>query len=724
MKKKARKADQAKVRLRKNISFRMNFLFFSIFILFSLLIFRLGYLQIVKSEDYVLELERTEEIAVNTSVPRGRIFDREGRILVDNEPQNAITYTKTASTTTKEMLEIAEELALLIEQDTKRVTLGDKRDFWILKNSKAAAKKVSAKEQKKLDDDRSLTEAQVQSEVNRLTRERITDEELNSFSKDDLEVLAIYREMMSGYAYSPQVIKSGDVTVEEFATVSERLSDFPGVDTTTDWERVRKSTNTILGTTTNPTEGIPKSDEDYYLSRGYARNDRVGRSFFEQHYEELLQGQKAIVKNIKDRTGKVVETKTVSEGQPGKDLVLTIDTELQQALEDIVSSKLRELKAGAGSRYLDRAFLVIMDPNTGEVLSLVGKQILRDRDTGKLEIQDYAFGTFTTRYEMGSTVKMGTLLAGYEHGGASLGETKIDEPIRLKGTDSKSSVFNRGGRIAMSDIRAIGQSSNVYMFKTAMAIGNTSYRPNAPFSPDLEAFDKMRSSYSALGLGTVTGIDLPGEVGGKPGVKAAGNLLDLAIGQYDTYSPLQLAQYVSTIANGGYRIAPRVLKEIHEPSPDGKVLGALVQETDIKVLNRINNTDQEIEQIKRGMYQTYYGQYGSARTTFSGASYVAAGKTGTAQAFAYNEDEKRSYQTVSVTHVGFAPYDNPEIAYAVVVPHVSTNISGSFPHPNNELAREAVDKYFELKEKKNQQEDGLKSRQTIKPPFNYEEETN
>ena len=123
MKKKARKADQAKVRLRKNISFRMNFLFFSIFILFSLLIFRLGYLQIVKSEDYVLELERTEEIAVNTSVPRGRIFDREGRILVDNEPQNAITYTKTASTTTKEMLEIAEELALLIEQDTKRVTL-------------------------------------------------------------------------------------------------------------------------------------------------------------------------------------------------------------------------------------------------------------------------------------------------------------------------------------------------------------------------------------------------------------------------------------------------------------------------------------------------------------------------------------------------------------------------------------------------------------------------
>ncbi len=94
-------------------------------------------MQIVKGEDYVLALERTEEIAVNTSVPRGRIFDREGRILVDNEPQNAITYTKTTSTTSDEMLEIAEKLALLIEQDTNRITTGDKRDFWILKNKRS-----------------------------------------------------------------------------------------------------------------------------------------------------------------------------------------------------------------------------------------------------------------------------------------------------------------------------------------------------------------------------------------------------------------------------------------------------------------------------------------------------------------------------------------------------------------------------------------------------------
>lgn len=149
MKKQIRKADQAKIRQRKHIAFRMNFLFFSIFVLFSLLIFRLGYLQIVKGEDYRTELEKKEEIPVNTSVPRGRLFDRTGRIMVDNDPKNAITYTKMSTTTAKEMLDIARKLADLIEQDTKRVTLGDKKDFWILLNSEEAAEKVSKKKLQK-----------------------------------------------------------------------------------------------------------------------------------------------------------------------------------------------------------------------------------------------------------------------------------------------------------------------------------------------------------------------------------------------------------------------------------------------------------------------------------------------------------------------------------------------------------------------------------------------
>ena len=158
-------------------------------------------------------------------MPRGRIFDRDGRILVDNEPKNAITYTKMSGTTSAEMLDIAEKLADLIEQDTKRVTLGDKRDFWILKNKDAAENKISKEEREKIEGRLTLTRDKFNGKLTGLTRERITEEELNSFTEQDLEVLAIYREMMSGYAYSPQIVKSGDVTDEEFAMVSEQLSE-------------------------------------------------------------------------------------------------------------------------------------------------------------------------------------------------------------------------------------------------------------------------------------------------------------------------------------------------------------------------------------------------------------------------------------------------------------------------------------------------------------------
>ena len=105
-----RRVSLARVKLQSNTVFRMNILFFTIFLLFSLLILRLGFLQIVKGEDYARAIARTEEVPVNTSVPRGRIFDSEGRIQVDNTPVNAITYTAMQTTKREEMLTVAKEL--------------------------------------------------------------------------------------------------------------------------------------------------------------------------------------------------------------------------------------------------------------------------------------------------------------------------------------------------------------------------------------------------------------------------------------------------------------------------------------------------------------------------------------------------------------------------------------------------------------------------------------
>ncbi|GLC88627.1 peptidoglycan D,D-transpeptidase FtsI family protein [Lysinibacillus piscis] len=697
------RATSVKAKQQANLTFRMNVLFFAIFVIFSLLIFRLGYMQIVNGADYAMRILEREEVPVNTSVPRGRMYDRYGRILVDNSPENAITYTKMQTTKIDEMVDIAEKLAQLIEQPINRVTLRDKQDFWILKNHDAAYEKITDAEETKIRKKEKITTSEINREIDTIVRSRITNEELLQLTDADLEVLAIYREMASGYNLSPQIIKSENVSDDEFARVSERLTELPGVNTTTDWKRVKLSALSILGRTTLPIKGIPKENLHYYLARDYSRNDRVGESYIEAQYEELLQGQKTVVKNITNKRGQVVDTVTTYEGEPGKDLILTLDSELTAETEKIVEDELLKLKAASGSPLLDRAFLIMMEPHTGDILSIVGKKIEKNEKTGKNEIVDYAYGAFTTAYESGSAVKGATMLMGYQQGVIKPNTVFGDESIHLLNTPVKSSIFNnKGGYITMDGLRALEQSSNVYMFKTALLVNGTPYSYNMPLRLKDDTFQKMRSSYAQFGLGVKTGIDLPNEfsgVQGESGPTMGGKALDLAIGQYDTYTPLQLAQYISTIANGGYRIQPHIVKEVRKPSQDGQQLGQLVTEIGPTILNHIDNTPAEIDYIKQGMRRVYTGSNGTARKQFADAPYTAAGKTGTAEVVYYGPlRERYGTDTINLTHVGFAPYENPEIAYAVVIPWADTNFSKHFTN-NNDIARRAVDKYYELKAK-------------------------
>lgn len=230
-----KRAQSIKAKQRKNITFRMNILFFSIFLLFTLLILRLGYLQIVKGEEYVKKLESTEETSVNTSVPRGRLYDSEGRILVDNKPQKVITYTKMQTTKSEDMLETAKKLSKLIEKDTDNITKSDRQDYWLRENAEEAKNLVTDKERNKIESNEELTTSEKNRAIDRLQRSKLTEEQLNSFTPEEEEIIAIYREMAAGYALSPQIIKGdemnkeeGDikeVTAEEFARVSERLGD-------------------------------------------------------------------------------------------------------------------------------------------------------------------------------------------------------------------------------------------------------------------------------------------------------------------------------------------------------------------------------------------------------------------------------------------------------------------------------------------------------------------
>ncbi|WP_235821830.1 peptidoglycan D,D-transpeptidase FtsI family protein [Gottfriedia acidiceleris] len=688
---------------------RLNVIFFIVFVLFSLLILRLGVLQIVKGEDYQAEVERTENLTEEIPVPRGKIFDRNGKVIVDNRALRKITYTRKKGTNRAEMLELATTLTNYLKMPVDKIMERDRKDYWLLTHEVEAKNLVSEVENEKLKVKYKDDDAQYNKEYYALQLKSITESDINTLSNKDLQILAIYKQMSAGYALTAQSIKSKGVTEIEFAQISENLDQLPGVDVTTDWEReyVYKDTfRTILGNITTEKEGLPAENVDYYLARGYSRNDRVGKSYIEKQYEDVLKGTKGKAQISLNNNGDVENRKVIKEGESGSDLVLSLDIELQQKVDEIVQKELLTAKRTLNGKYVDRAFVTMMNPKTGELLAMSGKQIVRNKKTGKTEIQDFATGNINTSYEMGSAVKGATVLTGYQTNAINASTRILDTPMKIKGTKEKSSAGNRSLGL-VNDLDALKKSSNIYMFQTAINIGKGHYVPNAPLDLDVGAFDIFRNSFSQFGLGVKTGIDLPIESIGFKGIeKKPGYLLDLSIGQYDTYTPLQLAQYISTIANGGYRVKPHIAKAIKQPTI-GEDQGVIRQEINTIILNRIEMKDDYIDRVKQGFYKVYNEQGGTAYKYFRGTDYKPAGKTGTAQSFYGGPDYKKYKvlpETINLTLVGYAPFDNPEIAFSVVVPWMESDQAPVAKY----IGRGILDEYFKLKKDRTAQSEFTK----------------
>ncbi len=676
--------------------FRLNILFFSVFLLFSVLILRLGFVQIVYGENFKRDLERKEVITVSNPVPRGKMLDRDYRVIVDNVPKNAITYTNEGFSQ-QQMLETAEKLAKLINKKTDKISEKDKRDFWIISNPERFDAKISKKEMelyyaKKLTDN----------EIYRLKLARISSKELKEINKDRLEVLALFKEFSSGYKYITQIIKNEDVTAKEMAVVSENLQSLPGVDTTTDWERCYafdETLKSVLGKVTKSGEGLPADQLEYFLARDYSRNDRVGKSQLELQYEDVLHGYKSKVKNVTDKTGNAIENLPLSKGKKGKDLVLSIDMDLQMKVDRIIEEELWAAKRTPGTFLTDRAYVVLMNPKTGEILAMSGKKIVRNIQTGRVEMEDDALGTFTTTYNVGSTVKGATILTGYKTGAIAPGTVFDDKGLKIQATPLKRSYAYLG---KLNEINALKLSSNVYMFHTAIRIGKGHYEYDKPLNINSKAFDTIRNSFASFGLGTRTGIDLPNEQSGFKGQShLPGYLLDLVIGQYDTYSAMQLAQYISTIANGGYRMEPHVVKQMLEPKEGTNELGPVLQEIAPTVLNTIDVNSDWMYRVQLGFKKVMQDRGGTAYKFFSDAPYSPAGKTGTAEAF-YDGPERYRFgkeppPVMNLSLVSYAPSSNPEVAMAVIVPWAYQGKKDN--RANLKIGRRVLDTYFQMKKK-------------------------
>ena len=687
-----------KKKKKAQLPFRINILFFVVFLLFSVLVLQLGVVQILNGEDFQKEIERTIQDTTKIPVPRGKMYDRNHNLIVDNQPVYSITYTPPKGVQAEDRLEVAEKLAEFItmvpeDEENPEKYLDDEltkrnlKEYWYLKNKDEADERLSAE----------VSADMTNAEVYNATLDLITDEEISNFTLQEKEVIAIKKELDKAYSLTPQIVKNEGVTAEEYAKVSEHLAELPGINATTDWNRTYVYGDTIkslLGNITSEEEGIPGESEEYYLTRGYSRNDRVGTSGLEQYYEDLLRGRKEQIRYTTTKDGTTIDMETVVEGERGKDLVLTIDMEYQEEVDKILEEELK--KALPDNPHLLDAMAFVLNPQTGEVLAISGQHYNREEG----EIENTAFKTLYDTHLPGSTVKGATVLSGFQSGVISPGQVFHDRAFKIGPQTFRS--WTDYGIGSVNDIDALKRSSNVYMFYIALRLGGDYRYPfpsGSAFPIDnytlANKFQEFRNYFGQFGLGVETGIDYPYEATGYVGTNPlAGNLLHFAIGQYDSYSTMQSAQYVSTIANDGYRVRPHFLKEVREPVPSENELGPVYRTENTEVLNRIQMDDEYIERVQEGFRRVFQETGGTAATWFRNKPYKPAGKTGTAESAIYKDG--KVYETINLNLVGYAPYDNPEISFAITVPNLSTT-KGSI---NNVIGSRILDAYFDLKEKR------------------------
>ncbi|MFL2060201.1 peptidoglycan D,D-transpeptidase FtsI family protein [Marinilactibacillus psychrotolerans] len=716
MRKPVKKTNEKK---KSHIPFRLNLLFFIVFMLFSALILRLGYLQIVRADEYRAEVERTERTTITGSVPRGEMYDANLKKLVGNEARNTITYTRGKNTTAATMAEIALNLADYITMpsvspfdnpDSSDITIRDMQDFYIARNQDEINNRLS-KDEMKLSG----------SESYQAMLDKVADEDISDFSKQEKVATAIFKSMNASYSLSTVNIKNQDVSQEEIAKVSENLDSLPGIGTGTDWVRTYPQGNmlkSILGSVTTESQGIPSEKVSKYLAMGYSRNDRVGRSYLEQQYESVLRGTKSSIETETDKNGEIINQIEKYSGSKGDNLILSSDIEYQATVEQIAKDSLAKREGMS-----DRIYMAAMDPKTGDILGLTGQRV---DENG--EIVDDALGNFSQVFTMGSSIKGATVLSAYMDGVLDSSNNRIlDRKLQFQGSKDISSIFNRNGAIWMNDITALERSSNVYMARLAMRMGGVrDYTPNQSLPFDYNALiKKQREYYAMFGLGTNTGIDLPFESTGLLNPPSQpGNSLFEAFGQFDLYTPLQLLQYVSTIANDGVRVAPRLVSEIRGTDSKTGEIGALSTEIETRVLNTVPVSKDAMERVQTGFHQAVHGDQGTARAFFADAPYDAAGKTGTAQASKYNEEEKRNYpdELVNLTYAGYAPFDDPEIAVAVVVPYLPASSSQRSNKENLAAARRMMDAYFKTGEFDEKQKNNTETVEELQEAQNSSED--
>jgi len=667
-----------------SIPIRLNLLFAIVIILFMTIIGRLLYMQVLNKDFYETKLASASKTKVTTSSARGEIYDASGKPLVENIAKQVVSFTRNNKMTASDLKEIAKKLVGYVSLSSTYVTERQLVDYY-LADPEIYKKTVEAlPKDKRLDSDGNRLS---ESELYNNAVESIESSQLN-YTDEEKKEIYLFSQLNTVGNFATGNIVTDTLTDTQIALIASSSKELPGVSISTSWDRKVLDTSllSIIGSVSSEKGGLPAEDVDEYLKKGYSLNDRVGTSYLEKQYEENLQGKRSVKEVHLNKFGDMESVENIEEGTKGNNIKLTIDLSFQDSVDNLLKSYFNSELGNGGAKYSEGVYAVALNSKTGAVLSMSG--LKHDLKTG--ELTPDSLGTVTNVFVPGSVVKAATISSGWENGVLSGNQTLTDQSIVFQGSAPINSWYTPQayGSFPITAVQALEYSSNSYMVQTALGLMGLTYEPNMFVGTTnlKSAMGKLRSTFAEYGLGSATGIDLPDEsTGFIPKDYSFANYITNAFGQFDNYTPMQLAQYVATIANNGVRVAPHIVEGIYGNNDKGQ-LGDLIQQIQPTEMNKVKISESDLSLLHQGFYQVAHGTSGltTGRAFSNGALVSISGKTGTAESYLAN-----GQQATNTNAVAYAPSDNPQIAVAVVFPHNTNLTNGVGPS----IARDIINLY-------------------------------
>ncbi|OIN21523.1 penicillin-binding protein [Streptococcus pneumoniae] len=651
-----------------SIPIRLNLLFAIVILLFLTIIGRLLYMQVLNKDFYEKKLASASQTKITTSSARGEIYDASGKPLVENTLKQVVSFTRSNKMTATDLKEIAKKLLTYVSITSPNLTERQLADYY-LADPEIYKKTVEAlPSEKRLDSDGNRLS---ESELYNNAVDSVQTSQLN-YTEDEKKEIYLFSQLNAVGNFATGTIATDPLNDSQVAVIASISKEMPGISISTSWDRkiLETSLSSIVGSVSSEKAGLPAEEAEAYLKKGYSLNDRVGTSYLEKQYEETLQGKRSVKEIHLDKYGNMESVDTIEEGSKGNNIKLTIDLAFQDSVDALLKSYFNSELGNGGAKYSEGVYAVALNPKTGAVLSMSG--LKHDLKTG--ELTPDSLGTVTNVFIPGSVVKAATISSGWENGVLSGNQTLTDQPIVFQGSAPIYSWYKLAyGSFPITAVEALEYSSNAYVVQTALGIMGQTYQPNMFVgTSNLEtAMGKLRSTFAEYGLGASTGIDLPNESTGLiPKEYNFANYITNAFGQFDNYTPMQLAQYVATIANDGVRVAPRIVEGIYGNNDKGG-LGDLIQQLQPTEMNKVNISDSDMSILHQGFYQVSHGTspLTTGRAFSDGATVSISGKTGTGESYVAGGQEANNTNAVA-----YAPTENPQIAVAVVFPH-NTNLT-------------------------------------------------